>query len=287
MNEQHFNTVIKPKSGWFDLHLKEVFAYRDLIFLFVKRNFVSKYKQTVLGPAWAIIQPLLTTGCFHACVRKYCGVGTRRCAVVRILSVGNGTVDVFFKLPHTNGEIPLLQSAQQWERCIFPWLVMPISTVFSELISLAIQYVFLIIFLVYYAAAKQGVQPNLWMLMTPLIVLQLAMLSLGCGIIISALTTKYRDLAMLVGIRHAALDVRFPDCIRHVPFYRFCPRREVACAVYVQPNLADCKSVPLCISRNGRNRMEVLFHRLGDNSCPALHRHCAVSRVEKTFMDTV
>ena len=64
MEEQHFTTVIQPKTGWFDLKLKEVYAYRDLIFLFVKRNFVSKYKQTILGPAWAIIQPLLTTVVF-------------------------------------------------------------------------------------------------------------------------------------------------------------------------------------------------------------------------------
>lgn len=198
MNEQHFTTVIKPKSGWFDLHLKEVFAYRDLIFLFVKRNFVSKYKQTVLGPAWAIIQPLLTTVVFTLVFGNIAGLAPDGVPVVRILSVGNGTVDVFFKLPHTNGEYLCCQQRNNGKG-VFPRLVMPISTVFSELISLAIQYVFLIIFLVYYAAAKQGVQPNLWMLMTPLIVLQLAMLSLGCGIIISALTTKYRDLAMLVG----------------------------------------------------------------------------------------
>ena len=92
----------------------------------------------------------------------------------------------------------------------FPRLVMPISTVFSELISLAIQYGFLLIFLVYYTVTKQGVHPNLWMLMTPLIVLQLAMLSLGCGIIISALTTKYRDLAML---RRTAMDVWLTNCL--------------------------------------------------------------------------
>ena len=95
MNEQYFNTVIKPKSGWFDLHLKEVFAYRDLIFLFVKRN-------------------------FHSCVRKYCGVGTRRCAVVRILSVGNGTVDVFFKLPHTNGEYLCCQQCNDGQSVFSP-----------------------------------------------------------------------------------------------------------------------------------------------------------------------
>ena len=104
MNEQHFTTVIKPKSGWFDLHLKEVFAYRDLIFLFVKRNFVSQIQADRSRACMGDNSAAFDNGCFHACVRKYCGVGARRCAVVRILSVGNGTVDVFFKLPHTNGE---------------------------------------------------------------------------------------------------------------------------------------------------------------------------------------
>ena len=120
MNEQHFNTVIKPKSGWFDLHLKEVFAYRDLIFLFVKRNFVSKYKQTVLGRCMGDNSAAFDNGCFHACVRKYCGVGARRCAVVRILSVGNGTVDVFFKLPHTNGEYLCCQQRNNGQSVFSP-----------------------------------------------------------------------------------------------------------------------------------------------------------------------
>ena len=198
MNEQHFTTVIKPKSGWFDLHLKEVFAYRDLIFLFVKRNFVSKYKQTVLGPAWAIIQPLLTTVVFTLVFGNIAGLAPD--GVPSFVFYLSGTVLwTYFSNCLTQTANTFVANSATMGKVYFPRLVMPISTVFSELISLAIQYVFLIIFLVYYAAAKQGVQPNLWMLMTPLIVLQLAMLSLGCGIIISALTTKYRDLAMLVG----------------------------------------------------------------------------------------
>ena len=100
MNEQHFTTVIKPKSGWFDLHLKEVFAYRDLIFLFVKRNFMSKYKQTVLGPAWAIIQPLLTTVVFTLVFGNIAGLAPD--GVPSFVFYLSGTV--FFKLPHTNGE---------------------------------------------------------------------------------------------------------------------------------------------------------------------------------------
>ena len=108
MNEQHFTTVIKPKSGWFDLHLKEVFAYRDLIFLFVKRNFVSKYKQTVLGPAWAIIQPLLTTVVFTLVFGNIAG-----------LAPDGGRI---FQTASHKRRIPLLPTAQQWERCIFPGL---------------------------------------------------------------------------------------------------------------------------------------------------------------------
>ena len=120
MNEQHFNTVIKPKSGWFDLHLKEVFAYRDLIFLFVKRNFVSKYKQTVLGPAWAIIQPLLTTVVFTLVFGNIAGLapdGVPSYSICRERYCGR-----IFQTASHKRRIPLLPTAQQWERCIFPGL---------------------------------------------------------------------------------------------------------------------------------------------------------------------
>lgn len=198
MEEQKFSTVIVPKTGWFDLKLKEVLKYRDLIFLFVKRNFVSKYKQTVLGPAWAIIQPLLTTVVFTLVFGNIAGLAPGGVPSFIFYLSGNilwsyfssclgTTANTFVANSHTMGKV------------YFPRLVMPISTVFSELISLAIQYSFMLIFLVYYVITKQGVQPNWLILMTPLLILQLAMLSLGFGIIISALTTKYRDLAMLVG----------------------------------------------------------------------------------------
>ena len=198
MEEQRFTTVIKPKSGWFDLHLKEVFAYRDLIYLFVKRNFVSKYKQTILGPAWAVIQPLLTTVVFTLVFGNIAGLSPD--GVPPFIFYLAGTVLwTYFSGCLTQTANTFVANSATMGKVYFPRLVMPISTVFSELISFAIQYGFLLIFLVYYTVTKQGVHPNLWMLMTPLIILQLAMLSLGCGIIISALTTKYRDLAMLVG----------------------------------------------------------------------------------------
>ena len=198
MQEQSFTTVIKPKSGWFDLHLKEVFAYRDLIFLFVKRNFVSKYKQTILGPLWAIIQPLLTTVVFTLVFGNIAGLSPD--GVPPFIFYLCGTILwTYFSNCLSQTANTFVANSGTMGKVYFPRLVMPISTVFSELISLVIQYCFMVIFLVFYTVTGQGVQPNVWILMTPLIVLQLALLSLGCGIIISALTTKYRDLAMLVG----------------------------------------------------------------------------------------
>ncbi|MGN0998715.1 MAG: ABC transporter permease [Faecousia sp.] len=198
MEQQQFETIIQPKNGWFDLHLGELLRYRDLIFLFVKRNFISQYKQTVLGPAWAIIQPLLTTVVFTLVFGNIAGLAAQGVPTF-IFYLSANILWTYFNQCLTQTANTFVANRATLGKVYFPRLVMPISTVMSNLISLAIQYGFMILFLVYYAVTGQGVQPNWLMLMTPLVVLQLAMLSLGCGIIISALTTKYRDLAMLVG----------------------------------------------------------------------------------------
>lgn len=197
MDKQKFDTVIQPKTGWFDLHLGELLHYRDLIFLFVKRNFVSMYKQTILGPIWAIIQPLLTTVVFTLVFGNIAGLAAD--GVPSFVFYFSATILwTYFSQCLSQTANTFVANSGTLGKVYFPRLVMPTSTVFSNLISLSIQFGFFIIFLVYYLITGQGVAPNLWMLMTPLIILQLAMLSLGCGVIISALTTKYRDLAMLV-----------------------------------------------------------------------------------------
>ena len=195
--EEKFSTVIKPKTGWFDINLKEVYAYRDLIFLFVKRDFVSKYKQTILGPAWAIIQPLLTTVIFTLVFGSIAGLAPG--GIPSFAFYLSGTILwTYFSSCLTRTANTFVSNSNIMGKVYFPRLVMPISTVISELISFVIQFAFLLIFLIYYVLTDQGVNPNVWILMTPLIILQLAFLSLGVGVIISALTTKYRDLAMLV-----------------------------------------------------------------------------------------
>lgn len=194
---EQFETTIKPKNGWLDLNLKEVWKYRDLIVLFVKRNFVSQYKQTILGPAWAIIQPLLTTVVFTVVFGSLAGLAAD--GIPSFLFYMSGTVAwQYFSGCLTGTASTFTGNAAILGKVYFPRLVMPISNVLTNLISFSIQFVMFLIFLVVYWV--QGtVQPNLMALMLPLLVAHMALLSLGVGIIISSLTTKYRDLAMLVG----------------------------------------------------------------------------------------
>lgn len=286
MEKQTFTTVIKPKSGWFDLHLKEVFAYRDLIYLFVKRNFVSKYKQTILGPAWAVIQPLLTTVVFTLVFGNIAGLSPD--GVPPFIFYLSGTVLwTYFAGCLTQTANTFVANSATMGKVYFPRLVMPISTVFSELISFAIQYGFLLIFLVYYTITKQGVHPNLWMFMTPLIVLQLAMLSLGCGIIISALTTKYRDLAMLVGFGVQLWMYGSPIAYDMFRFGAFAPGGKWH-ALYMCNPISPIVNL-FRYAYLGTGVMEWSYYLIGWGTTMVFLFLGVVlfSRVEKTFMDTV
>ena len=195
--QQQFETVITPKRAWFDLNLKELLRYRDLIVLFVRRTFVSQYKQTVLGPAWAIIQPVLTTVVLTVVFGNIAGLapaGVPSFAFYLCGSIAWG----YFSACLTATSTTFTSNAAILGKVYFPRLVMPISTVLSQLISFAVQFLFFLLFLIYYIATGANVHPNGWILLTPVLLLHLALLSLGVGIIISALTTKYRDLAMVV-----------------------------------------------------------------------------------------
>lgn len=196
MNKQ-YQTVLKSKNGWFDLNLKELFRYRDLISMFVKRDFVSLYKQTILGPAWAIIQPLLTTVVYTLIFGNVANLAAP--GVPSFLFYLSGNIFwTYFSTALTATANTFVNNSTILGKVYFPRLVMPIATVISNLITLAIQYFFMLAFLVFYLMSGTGIQTNIYVLMTPLLVLELMILSLGCGIVISALTTKYRDLKMLI-----------------------------------------------------------------------------------------
>lgn len=202
---QHFKTVITSKHKLMDLHLKETFQYRDLIFLFVKRDFVSKYKQTILGPAWAIIQPLLTTVVFTIIFGNLAGLTTADVSGEYILPgflfymSGNICWNYFSgSLSATSNTF--ISNSGTMGKVYYPRLVAPVSEACSNLISFVIQFAMLIVFWLFYVI-KGGTSIKItpMLLLLPLTILQMIVLSVGLGIIISSFTTKYRDLSMLVG----------------------------------------------------------------------------------------
>ncbi len=197
MNEQ-WNLVIKPRTGWFDIDVKNIWKYRDLIKLFVRRSFVSVYKQTILGPAWAIINPLCTTVIFTIIFGNIAGLAAEGVPSFIFFMAGNITWGYFANcLNATSGTFT--GNAGIFGKVYFPRLVMPITTVISNLISFAIQYVFFLGFWVYFLITTDSIEPNWFILMTPILLVHMALMGLGIGIICSSLTTKYRDLTMLIG----------------------------------------------------------------------------------------
>ena len=195
--KQKWLAVIKPKTGWFDINLKELWAYRDLVKMFVKRDFVTFYKQTVLGPLWFIINPVLTTLVFTLVFGGIAGLSPGGVPNFLFYMAGN-TIWLYFATCLTNTSSTFIANSRIFGKVYFPRLTMPIATVIFALISFAVQFVLFIVLLLIMKFTGSEVYPNLWILITPLLILQVAMLGLGCGIIISSLTTKYRDLQMLV-----------------------------------------------------------------------------------------
>ena len=198
MDNQAFETIVEPKNKVFDLNLKELWKYKDLTLLFVKRNFISQYKQTVLGPAWAVIQPLLTTVVFTLVFGNIAGLAPG--GVNSFVYYLCGTVFwQYFASCLTMVSHTFTGNAGIFGKVYFPRMVLPVSTVLTNLISLAIQFTFfLVAWVIFLFIPGYEMHPGWEIVLLPLLLAEMALLSLGCGIIISALTTKYRDLAMLV-----------------------------------------------------------------------------------------
>lgn len=196
--EEQFETVIQPKQKLLDLKLGELWRYRDLVMLFVRRTFVAQYKQTILGPAWAVIQPLLTTVIFTVVFGNIAGLSPDGVPAFVFYLCGS-VAWTYFSGSLTATASTFTANASVMGKVYFPRLVMPVSAVISNLISFGIQFVFFLIFFAYYLITGENIAPNGFILLTPVLILQMACLGLGFGIIVSALTTKYRDLAMLVG----------------------------------------------------------------------------------------
>ena len=195
---QTWDIEIRTDNKKVNIPLKELFKYRDLIFLFVRRTFVAQYKQTILGPAWAVVQPFFTTVVYSVFFGNIAGLGAADIPNFIFYLAGTIMWTLFANcLTHTadtfTGNSAILG------KVYFPRLVMPVSTAMSQFVTFFIQYGFMICFLIYYLIVGSNVKPDWHILMTPILLLQMAILGMGFGIIISSLTTKYRDLKMVVG----------------------------------------------------------------------------------------
>ena len=189
--------IILPKKGLLDVNLKEIWQYRDLLFLFVKRDFVSTYKQTILGPIWFIIQPIFTTIIFTVIFGKLASIPTDNLPPVLFYMCGI-TCWNYFSECLTKTSNTFTTNANIFGKVYFPRLVVPISIVISNLFKFIIQGLIFIIILVYYYYYGSNINPNKTIILLPVLLLIMAGLGLGFGILISSLTTKYRDFQFLV-----------------------------------------------------------------------------------------
>jgi len=195
--DSDWTLVIQPKTGWFDLHLSDLWRYRDLVMLFVRRDFVATYKQTILGPLWFIIQPLLTTLTFTLIFGNVAQLSTD--GLPKILFYLSGvTAWTYFSDCLMKTSETFNANANIFGKVYFPRLAVPLSIVISNLIKFGIQLGLFLGFYVYFLAKGTAIHATSALLLLPALVLLMAALGLGSGIIVSAMTTRYRDLRFLV-----------------------------------------------------------------------------------------
>lgn len=196
--ENKYYTHIDSKHNLLDFKLKEVWKYKDLIWMFTKRSFTVRYKQTILGPAWLLLNPFITSVMYNLVFGVIAGLSTDGIPQI-LFYMGSHAVWAFFAACLTTTASTFLSNAGIFGKVYFPRLTMPISSVLSAFINFLIQMLMFAVFWVYFIAVGQ-VTPNwLYIPLFLLVLLQLGCLGLGLGIIISSMTTKYRDLNVLIG----------------------------------------------------------------------------------------
>ena len=280
-NEQNWDLIIKPQRNLLDLRLGELWRYKDLVLLFVRRDFVSVYKQTILGPLWYLIQPVLTTLTFTIIFGRIANLSTD--GLPQFLFYMSGTVvwayfaDCLNKTSNT-----FVQNAGLFGKVYFPRLAVPVSILISNLVTFAIQFALFICFLLFFMWTGARVTPNWWLLLLPILILLMAGLGLGFGVIISSLTTKYRDLRFLVtfGVQLMmyATPVIYP--VSSIPEkYRW--------LILANPMTPIVETFRYAFLGAGTVNFNHLLYSFGFMLVVVFLGIVVFNRVEQTFMDTV
>ncbi len=195
---ERWSTEIKPRTGLFDVNFKEIWNYRDLYTMFVKRDIITSYKQTILGPLWFFIQPIMTTIMYMVVFGGIAGISTD--GLPQPLFYLSGIcLWQYFSTCLTSTSNTFLANAGIFGKVYFPRLISPLSTVTSNLIRFFIQFgLFVLVYLYYVIFTDVHIAPNIYILLFPVLIIMMAGLALGFGILFSSMTTKYRDLTLLL-----------------------------------------------------------------------------------------
>jgi len=272
---------IHPKSGWFDIPLADIWRYRDLLLLFVRRDFVAIYKQTILGPLWFFLQPLFTTIVFTIIFGYVARIPTD--GVPQVLFYMSGIITWgFFSGCMTRTSNTFIENAGIFGKVYFPRLVVPISVVIINLCTFLIQFLLFLLFLGYYMIIGAGIHPTNWIFLLPFLLVQMGALGLGLGILISSMTTKYRDLNFFLGfgvqLWMYATPIVYP--ISQIP-------EKWQWVFALNPMTAIVESFRHAFLGTGSVQLWMIGVSVGMTLILLILGILLFSRVEKTFMDTV
>ncbi len=196
-NKQVWTEEILSGKSLFSVNLKEVWRYRDLLFLLVKRDFILFYKQTILGPIWFFVQPILTTIIYVVLFGQVAKLSTDGLPQM-VFYLSGVTIWNYFSEVLNKTAVVFQNNASIFGKVYFPRLIMPLSIVFSGLLKFLVQFCLFIVVVLYFTFIKSSICPNYWLLLTPVLLLLMAAFALGLGMIFSSMTTKYKDLTMLL-----------------------------------------------------------------------------------------
>ncbi len=278
---QHWDLIVKPKSGLFNLHVAEVWRYRDLISILVRRDITTIYKQTLLGPMWMLIQPIFTTIIYTFTFSATARLSTDN--IPPLLFYFTGQVFWLYFADCLNKTAGTFQTnAAIFGKVYFPRLVMPLATVFSTIIKFLIQFALLVLAWVYYLAHGMLAPRYDLMIFIPFIVIYLGMFGMGIGMLLSALTTKYRDFIFLIGFGVQLL--MFASCVTF-PLSMYGPKTQMLLQLNpVVPVVELAKKI-----LTGHGLFSFSFFLVG--TCIMLvfllFSIVIFNRTEKNFMDTV
>ncbi len=279
--EEEWTEIIGSSSNLLDLKLKSVWRYRDLLMLLVKRDFVSVYKQTILGPIWFFLQPLFTTITFVVVFGQIAQISTDGLPQILFYMTGITLWNYFSDCLNKTSTV-FRDNSGIFGKVYFPRLIMPLSIVISNLIKFAIQFMLLICFWAYYLITQDCIHPNLFILTIPFLVILMALQGLGWGMIISSCTTKYRDLVFLLTFGVQLLMYATPIIY---PLSSITGKYKVF--IEYNPLTPIVETFRYALLGSGSVSTQSLIYSIISSFTVVIIGVIIFNKVEKTFMDTV